>query len=444
MIERHGRRIIRASLALALLLAPGFALSANAPPRPPSVPDIDAPELAATGPHAAGVTQRIIDIHDRLDPLASLIAGHEVHADRVLHLRIWYPANAPAGGVPVTYSAKLVGEQGYPDAAFTVPGLAFADAPPAGERYPVIVLSHGLGNDPVILSWLGENLATKGYVVVAPEHRDPPNWDRAKVPPLLLTRPLDIGDCVNALRHGLLGKLIDPDRLGLVGYSMGGYGVLAASGARLDPASPVMAMLPKDLVFAYAGTGQRAASLTVRGVRAIVAIAPAGGGAPWSIWGPDNAGLAGVTAPLLVVAGSADHTVGYEQGPAAIFAAAAHADRRMLVFSGAGHDIGSNPPPDEMHGRLWDFDWFADPVWRKDRINAIATHMITAFFDSKLKGDASRDAYLDVPSEVSDHAAWQGDAPAYAAMSKGGPNPTWKGFWRGHQDGLILRHLPAQ
>jgi hypothetical protein len=29
-------------------------------------------------------------------------------------------------------------------------------------------------------------------------------------------------------------------------------------------------------------------------------------------------------------------------------------------------------------------------------------------------------------------------------MSQGGANPTWKGFWRGHQDGLILRHLGAQ
>ena len=162
------------------------------------------------------------------------------------------------------------------------------------------------------------------------------------------------------------------------------------------------------------------------------------------MWGPQGAGLAGISAPLLVVVGSADRTVGYEHGPAAIFAQATHTDRHMLVFQGAGHDIGTNPPPAEMHGRLWDFDWFADPVWRKDRINAIATHMITAFLDTHVKGDASRAAYLDVPSEKSDNAGWQGDAPGYAAMSQGGTNPTWKGFWRGHQDGLILIHRAAQ
>jgi predicted dienelactone hydrolase len=432
---------LRTGLPIAFLLAPGLAAADTA--RPPSLPDIDAPELAAPGPDAAGMTQRIIAIHDRLDPLASVLAGKEVHGDRVLRLRIWYPAKPLPGKVPVTYSASLTGEPGHPDAAFTVPGIAFADAPPAGEHYPVIVLSHGYNNDPVMLSWLGENLATKGYVVVAPEHRDPPIWDRAKAPAALLTRPLDIMDCINVLRGGLLGKLIDNERLGLVGYSYGGYGVLQVGGARLDPGSKVVAALPADLVAAYAGTGSRAATLNASGIRAIVAISPAGG-APWSVWGADGAGLSGVHAPLLVVVGSADRTVGYEQGPAAIFAAATHADRRMLVLVGAGHDIGTNPPPAEMHGRLWDFDWFGDPVWRKDRINAIATHMITAFLDSRLKGDPSREAYLNVPSESSDHAAWQDDATAYDAISQGGSNPTWKGFLRGHQDGLILQHRVAQ
>lgn len=432
----------KALIAALLLLAPTVVAAQTVPARPPSVPDIDAPELAAPGADAAGMTQRIIAIHDRLDPLASLIAGHEMHGDRVLHLRIWYPARATPGAQPVTYHGSLTGEQGHPDAPFTVPGLAFAEALPAGEHFPVVVLSHGYNNDPVMLSWLGENLATKGYVVVAPEHRDPPIWDRSKTAAALLTRPLDIIDCLEVIRGGMLGKLVDTDRIALIGYSFGGYGVLAVAGGRLDPASTIVASLPHDLVAAYAGNGARAASLTTQGIRAVVAISPAGG-APWSVWGPDGTGLGAVRAPLLVVVGSADRTVGYEQGPAAIFAQTVHADRRILVLTGAGHDIGTNPPPPEMHGRLWDLDWFADPVWRKDRINAIATHFITAFLDSKLKGDTTRDAYLDVPSEVSDHAAWQGDAPGYAAMSQGAPNPTWKGFWRGHQDGLILRHLPA-
>ncbi len=438
--------VLRAALLVVAVVSGAPALAQSGPlplARAPSLPDVDAPELAAPGPAAAGVMMRTITSQGRLDPLGSLTAGHEVRANRVLQVRIWYPAHVQPGAAPVTYHATLTGERGHADAAFTVPGIAFADAPPAGERYPVVVLSHGYNNDPVMLSWLAENLATKGYVVVAPEHRDPPIWDRTRTPAALFSRPLDITATIAALRGGLLGSLADPARLALVGYSMGGYGALAVAGGRLDPASSALTQMPRDVVAAYTGAGALAASLTDGTIRAVVAIAPAGG-APWSVWGSDGAGLAGVRAPLLVIAGSHDRTVGYEQGPAAIFANAVHADRHLLVFSAAGHDIGTNPPPAEMHARLWDLDWFADPIWRKDRINAIATHFITAFLDHRLKDDPSRAAYLAVPAPVSDTAAWLGETGDYAARSQGGSNPTWQGFWRGHQDGLILRHLPAQ
>lgn len=404
---------------------------------PPSLPAIDAPELATPGPDAAGVMARTVTLADTLDPQASLAQGKAVRGERTLPLRIWYPAHATADQPRVTYHARLTGEPGHPDAAFTVPGIAVADAPPAGKGYPLVVLSHGYNNDPVMQSWLAENLATKGYVVVAPEHRDPPIWDRAKAPATLLARPFDIRMVLTALRGGLLGDLGDTHRIALVGYSFGGYGVLTVAGARLDAKSPVVAALPAPIVADYAG-GAKAAALVDPDIAAVVAISPAGG-APWSVWGTD--GLAAIKAPLLVVAGSADRTVGYEQGPAAIFAAAHGADRTMLVFQGAGHSIGTNPPPAEMTGSLWDFDWFADPVWRKDRVNAIATHFITAFLDWHLKGDVTRKEYLTVPSALSDKAGWKGTAAGYAARSEGGDNPTWKGFLRDHQDGLILRHL---
>ena len=128
-----------------------------------------------------------------------------------------------------------------------------------------------------------------------------------------------------------------------------------------------------------------------------------------------------------------DRTVGFEQGPAAMFAAAVHSDRYLLVFRGAGHSIGTDPAPAEMRTRLWDLDWFEDPVWRKDRINAISLHFVTAFLDLHLKGDASRTAYLDVRTEESDKTAWVGPAAPYDAISQGGDNPTWKGFPRSHQ-----------
>jgi hypothetical protein len=94
-----------------------------------------------------------------------------------------------------------------------------------------------------------------------------------------------------------------------------------------------------------------------------------------------------------------------------------------------------------MRERLWNLDWFEDPVWRKDRIIAINLHMITAFLDRYVKEDAGRAAYLD--GLVPDSAAGQwppGTSGSYEAYSPGSDSVTvWKGFRRRHAEGLELR-----
>jgi hypothetical protein len=95
-----------------------------------------------------------------------------------------------------------------------------------------------------------------------------------------------------------------------------------------------------------------------------------------------------------------------------------------------------------MQNRLWDKDWFDDPIWRTDRINAINLHFITAFLDLKVKGDAQMNSYLDVPNVVSDDGVWPYDqVSAYDAYSTAKDGSTvWKGFQRRHMRGLELRH----
>jgi len=77
-----------------------------------------------------------------------------------------------------------------------------------------------------------------------------------------------------------------------------------------------------------------------------------------------------------------------------------------------------------MRKRLWDQEWFQDPVWRAERVNAINAHFITAFLDRYVKGDDSRAAYLDVPVARSSDGAWPAPAPGaptipYDAYSPG-------------------------
>ena len=101
--------------------------------------------------------------------------------------------------------------------------------------------------------------------------------------------------------------------------------------------------------------------------------------------------------------------------------------------------------PAAMRHRLWDKDWFEDPVWRKSRVIGIELHFITAFLDRFAKDDAAKAAYLDVAEPISNRGAWAvRPGQPYDAISPGAPPITvWKGFQRRHAAGLELRFAPA-
>jgi len=426
----------------ALILA--FALLGAGPATgagPPSQFGVDAPELARLGGFAVGVRTLALVQRKQEEVLSFNPAnGSFQKSDRTLTVDLWYPALVPEGAVREVYTASLPSEPPTPPANFSVPGIAVRDAPPAGKGYPLVVVSHGYSNSPAAMTWLTENLASKGYVVAAIRHDDPPITDKAKFAQVLTRRPLDVAFATQNLK-GILARehLIDPSRVALVGYSMGGYGVLTAAGAALDPTAPLMKMVPGGLLSQYARGGSKRDAVTVKGLRAVVAISPAGGGS-LAAWGTE--GLRDIRAPLLIIAGNADRTLDYTTGARAIFDQATGANRYLLTFKEGGHSIGLNPVPEAMRAHLWDQDWFEDPVWRKERINAINAHFIAAFLDRHVKDDVSRDAYLNVPVTESDGGTWPTTNPAaYDAYSPGaGGVSVWKGFQRNHAAGLELLH----
>jgi predicted dienelactone hydrolase len=431
---------MRKMLVPAMFLACGLVLAGE----PPSRFGVDAPELARLGDQAVGVKTLHLVQHAQLDVLAFDSAkGSAPSVDRDLTVELWYPARPAAGALRVEYSASLPSESGAP-AHFSIPGIAVRDAPASGKGHPLVIVSHGYSNDPNAMSWLTENLASKGYVVAAIRHDDPPITDRARFVGPLMRRPLDIAFVARTLQSTLgADHLVDPSRTALVGYSMGGYGVLTAAGATLDPNGSVK-LVPGGLMLQFARGAALADSLKVNGLRAVVAISPAGGGTLAS-WGAE--GMRAITAPLLLIAGNEDRTVDYASGARAIFDATIGAHRYLLTFKGGGHAIGMSPVPDAMRQRLWDQDWFEDPVWRKDRISAINQHFITAFLDRFVKEDESRSAYLDVAVPDSSAGVWPAATPplAYDAYSPGTADITvWKGFQRNHAVGLELLQAQAK
>jgi predicted dienelactone hydrolase len=434
---------MRPLAALGLALALGAAVPASAA-TPPSVPAIDAPELAALGPHAVGVESLTLVQPAQPDVLAKIPAGSALPLkDRALPIDVWYPARA--GGAPTAYSGALTGEDGK-DVAFTIPALAVRGAAPTAGSFPLVILAHGYGGTPVAMSWVAENLASKGYVVVGPHFRDPPYGVATGLAQPLARRPLDIAFVAaeaqaRARANQGVFAAADPARTVLIGYSMGGYGVLTAAGGTL---SPTLAPITHGALAPYVAGAPRAGELKVKDVAAVVAISPAGMFGAAEAWGP--AGLAGITAPTLFLVGGQDHLVGYDPGVKTLWEQEIHAPRYLLTFQNGGHSIGMDPAPDSMRGRLWDLDWWEDPVWRKERVLGVQLHFITAFLDRYVTHDVAGGADLDVATPLSNDGVWAAKAgEPYAAVSPGGPaNTVWKGFQRAHAQGLELRFAPPR
>jgi predicted dienelactone hydrolase len=427
-----------AAFFLALLLAPPLVAS------PPSVTGVDAPELAALGEAKVGF--RTITLTHRAQPdvqNADPKTGTVPLRDRKLVVDLWYPATVKRGAKPVTYSASFWGEPPRPAVRFTVPGLAVRDAKARGTGLPLVIVSHGYSNAPASMTWLTENLASKGYMVAGIRHEDPNPYvvSAAVRNAPNFNRPRDIA-FVAAQLKAQLGAQIDPARIALIGYSQGGYGVLTAGGASLDPEGPAMDQVAGGWLKQFARGTAGAPDIIVPGVKAIIALAPAGG-AGKSAWGAE--GLSAITAPLLLIQGDNDPVVDYKSGALAVFEGAVKADRTLLTYKQAGHAVALNPAPPEMRSSVWDMDWFEDPIWRQDRINAINLHFITAFLAVHLRGEPEKRAYLDVPVVESDRGEW--NAPLgtpWGAYSPGGEGVTlWKGFQRRHARGMELRRAAA-
>ena len=432
---------MRATTLLIFVLGLTAAVGARAAV-PPSYPEVDAPELARLGPYAVGVRTVTLVQRDQPDLLAfDVQQGIAPRRDRPLTVDIWYPAKARRGAVAESYRASLETEKPGSYTTFSIPALAVRGARPAGGNYPLVIVSHGRRNATVAMSWLTENLASKGYVVAAIRHQDPTDTSPFRLVQPLLRRPLDIGFVAASLQGSLAAEgLADPTRTALIGYSMGGFGVLAAAGATIDPVAAKY--VPGDLLLPYARGGMAREGMLVRNLKAVVALAPVGGGPP-NAWGQD--GIADINAPLLLISGDRDHTLDYASGARAFFESASGTRRYLLTFRGAGHAIGLNNAPEAMRQQLWDLSWFEDPVWRKERIIGINLHMITAFLDRYVKGDETRAAYLD--GLVSDAASGQwpvSEAGSFDAFSTGANGVTvWTGFQRNYAEGLELLYSDA-
>jgi predicted dienelactone hydrolase len=382
----------------------------------------DAPALAARGEYRVGVRTLDLVNKNQVDILHSK-GGVDPLYDRSLKLEVWYPAIIPEGKKElVTYETTLglYKDSARPLIPYTFSGRALRNAAPdlSTGKFPLIIVSHGYPGSRLLLSYLTENLASKGYVVVAIAHTESTYSDRAAFQSTLLNRSKDdlfvlnqIATLSNTDSKSFLAGLADANNTALIGYSMGGYGVLNVAGAgysgKLDTLFGQMTGGSNAIKVRTTNNTDYKASIDPR-IKAVVAFAP--WGMQRGVW--DTEGLKGLKVPTFFVAGSLDDVSGYEDGIKAIYTGAVNANRYLLTYVNARHNVAPNPPPPETLKAGVNFNeyyHYAEPSWNERRINNINQHFVTAFIGIYLK-QKDYGKYLDVQSN-SNEKTWTGFKP---------------------------------
>lgn len=365
-------------------------------PTPRPGPTVTGAPVAERGPYPVGV--RTVDSDEAPVTMA-----------------LWYPAVEPATTHELTYAFGVTMFSPDSSVAFaTFPGHATPGAAydRSGGPYPLVIVSHGFAITGSSYAWLAEQLASYGFVVVAPDHReslDPSGLWRATI-----NRPLDILAVLDHLdgesREGSeYAGLIDTGTVGVIGHSYGGYTALATAGARLDTrafgVTCAAASADDPLTFqcdALDGRSDDMAMLAgldraptglwpaVADDRIDAAVSIAGDAAMFGI-----DGLAELTVPVMAIGGTADTDSPFARGTRFAYEHASSAHKVEVSLEGAGHMVFAGGC-DQMRRieSLVSLGFCSDPGWDRHEAHDVVEHYVTTFLRAELQDDPDARAVL--------------------------------------------------
>ena len=440
------RHIALAALALVGVGA-GTAAYVAAPTVHEGAPG-EVPELGRAGDYAVGTQDMAFALPDRLTfGKLDMATGGTQSETRELMVRMYYPA-AEAGPEPITYTHTMEPPDMEP-VTLEYTGSAFSDAAALDKgQFPLVIMSHGFNGWSTQFSNLAEHIASRGYVVASIDHADRKLEGATdfihSFAQVLASRSLDQRQITaqilerNATDDGGIFGLIDPEHTGLIGYSMGGYGALASAGADYDYESSTYDAVPSDAMAPVRAEAAKPAPFD-----ALVTFAPWGGQPDNRVW--SAAGLADISVPVLLVAGSEDDVSNYSEGVRWIFDNLTGTNRHMLVYRDARHNIVGNAFDLPVDAPFRAVEFVNEPVWRKNRINGINQHFVAAFLDLTLKGDAQKAAYLNVPTVNSNDGAWDVSFGEQLNGTMAGDDQPdyWRGFQRRWALGMEMHRKAA-
>lgn len=288
-----------------------------------------------------------------------------------------------------------------------------------GEKFPVIVFSHGLGASRETYQYFGEHMASHGYLVIHPQHagsdtpavrdelrgrmRDPSKKRKEKEtgnsddvderlrggfiveetsdPENLRNRPLDVSFVLDYIhKDAELSKAADMTRVGVAGHSFGSYTALAVAGMTVE--------MPKGDENAKEGpakaqsthkTARVATEFAEPWVKAAIAMSPQGSG----MMGVKAGAWESIHIPTLMLTGTRDMGPG---GRAAEFRREAFDDLKgidayLVILKDATHMT--------FGGKAGPLRQSSEEKYVRE-IDAACT----AFCDAYLKGDEKALAWL--------------------------------------------------
>lgn len=383
---------LRISAIITLVLISCLAISAEKlyTQQPPVTP-----ELAFPGTYDVGVSTITAT-----DPKRLNTANFITKIERPLVLEVWYPAQVSEQSPLATY--KNVTRLQKP---FELQGDAYRDAPALSEgSFPLIFLSHGFTGYRTQMFYLGEHLASHGYIVVGIDHKDSTNAE-IKTPEdrpagmisTLYNRARDQQFLLNYFtdQQSPVANIMDTDRAAIIGHSMGGFGAINTVGGcynftydmlkALGTPAALALIMPLALNSCYGGRDE----VDPRW-KAVQLFAPWGG--EYSVHSAEAMNKIGL--PTFYFAGDQDNTSGYKNGIKKLYDQTGSEHNYMLLFKNARHNIGPHPAPAASFATDFELGHYVDPSWDSETINRVIEHMSLAFLDCHVKSDAARCGYL--------------------------------------------------
>lgn len=247
---------------------------------------------------------------------------------RTLEVAVWYPTTDTEGT-----ATSYLGYIARPE--------VLTDATLAGQALPTVIFSHGNNGIETQSYFLTEELASQGWLVIAPRHTSNSflDFSQALFPVMFIWRPLDIRTTLDAFEQfagaDMFAGAMSEDVVA-AGHSFGGFTTLAVGGATMDVAAVDAACAANPEACGGYWTEPRRA-LVADGFRdpRIDALVPM---APWRVGGVLAAdGTEAIDLPTFLWTATLDETTTNLMDGDPIWSGLAHDDNRRIDFETGGH-----------------------------------------------------------------------------------------------------------